>query len=236
MHFLEVQRPGIGAAGLGEVVVAHAGQGDGVHRVIGLASDLRGLRFKAGAGLPFFTALDAVALDERVAEQVAGQHVYLLAGQGSGGIIDDAVLHSGVDAQAVTRDVQHHGGGVARGAGFIVRHARAKAHFHIPVRFGLACGQGLERGGLQDGVMPDAFIQQPSDLGLAEALGRKDLDLTHGTRGKVKGFEQVLGRLATLRIIQSGVQAGFHPVEHWCFLVKLQLISFCRAHSRPCSA
>ena len=234
VHFLEVQGPGIGAAGLGEVVVVHAGQGDGVHRVVGFACDLGSLRFKAGVGLPFLAALDAVALNERVAEQVARQHVHLIAGQRCSRIIDNAVLHGGVHAQAVAGDVQHHCGGIAGGAGFVVGHAGTKAHFHIPVRFGLACGQGLKRGRLQDGVVPDAFVQQPSDLGFIEAFGRKDLDLTHGPCRQVESLEQMLGRLAALCIVQSGVQAGFHPVEHWCFLVRLQLISFCRAHSRPC--
>ena len=214
MHFLEIQGPGIFAAGLGEGIVVHGGQGDCVHSIVDFARNPGGLRFKARLGVPLLTALDAVTLDKRVAQQVAGQHVHLFVGEGRGLVAADAVLHGSVHAQTVARQIQHHGGGIARGAGLVVGHAGAKAHFHKPVCRGVEQGQRLERGILKNGVVPDAFVQQTRHLGRVQAVHRKDLDLADAGNRNVQRLAQVLGRLAALGIVKSGAGAGFHPIEH----------------------
>ena len=194
--------------------VVHAGKRHGFHRVVGFAGDLGGLRRKAGFGPPFLQALDPEALNQRIAEQVAAEGFHLLAAERGRRIIADAVLHRRVDAQAVARDVQHQGGGVAGRAGLVVRDAGAEAHFHEPVRFGRQQGQGLQRGPLQDGIVPDSFIQQAANLGLAQTVHGENLDLAHLRHAEAQGLAQMLGRLAALGIVQPGMQACFHTIEH----------------------
>lgn len=174
--------------------VVHSGEGHGFHRGVGRARNLGGLRLKAGGRLPFLRAFDAIALDQGIAEQVAGQGVHLFAAQGRGGVLADAVLHRGIDAQAFSRQTQHQSGRVPRRAGFVVRDAGAKAHFHEPLR-GLRQRQRGKRRLLQNGVVPDAFVQQALHLGRVQTVHGKDLGLPHGGHGQVEILAQPQGRL-----------------------------------------
>ena len=236
------QGPGVVAAGFLQGLVVHAGQGHHVHGVVGFAGDLGGLGFEAGLGLPFFGALDAEALDQGVAEQVAGQGLHLFTAEHAVGRAGDAVLHRGVDAQAVTGDAQHHGGGVTGGAAFVVGDAGAVAHFHDPVGSGFHEGQRLQRGLLQDGVVPDAFVHQTVHLGGIQTVHGVDFDLTDGGNGDLQRLEQMQRRLAALGIGNVGMKPGFHTIEHTVLalaagippVLRNKAIIFCgRERSRP---
>ena len=214
VHFLKAEGPGVGVAHPVESLVVERGKRQRLDGVDGFAGDLRGLGFESGLLLPFGDGLDAVALNEIVAEEVGRDVLHVSHAQAVRRVEDELVLHGRVDPQGFAIDIQNHGRGIAGRPGLIVRDAGTEADFDEIGRFRGTQGQGLEGGFLQNGIVPDGFLHQPFGLGPVEAVNREDLDLTDGADLEAERAFDVLGCAAALGIIKTGSGSGFYTVEH----------------------